>query len=42
MENGIDNGATRVAEHVSATVRREEANYRVGHERPLGGYLGVC
>lgn len=31
MEKGIDNGATRVAEHVSAAVRREEANYRVGH-----------
>ena len=41
MTNGVQNGAARVAGRVSAAVRREDAAYRVGNERPLGGYLAL-
>ncbi len=41
MLNGLQDGATRVAERVSTAVRRQDAEYRVGNQRPLGGYLAL-
>ncbi|HEX3540760.1 MAG TPA: DUF1360 domain-containing protein [Acidimicrobiales bacterium] len=41
MRKRSDNGNTRVAERLSETVRRQDAEYKAGAERPLGGYLGL-